>query len=104
MITLTRTTLEIDGPGFYALPSFQDTQDWLTAHGIVPGDMPLGPPIVRGRRSITYTRYLRNEQGKRYLDPDDPKTMAVEEVTLQLVRRPAPWPRSLRRDAKRWGA
>jgi len=104
MLTLTRTELEIEPCMWGALPSRKAVAGWLLAHGIDPNEVAITEPIVRRRRSIEFTRFLRDRRGRIYPDPMNPREPATRRTAAVLDRRPASWPIALVADAKRWGA
>ncbi|WP_432589935.1 hypothetical protein ABVG11_34235 [Streptomyces sp. HD1123-B1] len=72
-----------------------ELRDWLRANGIDPGDVPITQDItieplpIGGARVIRYTAYLRNADGRKYLDEVTGEA-AQEERTASLVVDPPP--------------
>ncbi|MEU8682908.1 hypothetical protein [Streptomyces sp. NPDC048611] len=80
-------------PTIAGTPRQQHLCDWLAANGIDPNEVPVHSLLAvetlpDERRIIRYAVYLRNEDGHRYVDPDDPNQAAREERTTPLVVEP----------------
>ncbi|MFE7780347.1 hypothetical protein [Streptomyces nigrescens] len=85
-------------PTIAGTPRQQQLCDWLddngiNDNGINDNDVTVHDPLTvetlpDGQRIIRYTVYLRNEDGHRYVDPDDPDQAAREERTVPLVVEP----------------
>ena len=72
-----------------------EVQQWLTANGIDPSDVPQDTTLVietiDGQRVLRYDVYLRNEVGSKDVDPNDPDQAAREERTTRLIVEPPTW-------------
>jgi len=71
-------------------------QAWLRANGIDPDDVPVDSELViedsAFGMAIRYQAYRLNEDGRRYVDPDDPDRVATENRTALLqLPPPADW-------------
>lgn len=71
---------------------------WLRANGITPEDVPISaeisiePLTLGGGRAIRHTVYLRDADGRKYLDETGDEA-AQEERLVPLVTEPPPhWP------------
>ncbi|WP_432169101.1 hypothetical protein [Streptomyces sp. 1222.5] len=76
---------------------------WLRLHGIDPADVPVDSEVVIEPTAfgpvIRYTAYLRNDEGFKYADPEDPDFAASEDRTALLCIEPDPEWLSTRREA-----
>ncbi|MFI1767484.1 hypothetical protein ACH41H_36295 [Streptomyces sp. NPDC020800] len=69
-------------------------QRWLRLNGIDASDVPVHSELVIEPTAygqvIRYTAYLRNHEGRRYADPEDPDFAASEDRTTLLRVAPEP--------------
>lgn len=75
---------------------FRAVQQWLRVNGIEPRDVPVPSDLVIEDSAyglvIRYEAYLRNAEGRPYVDPDDPDRAAMENRTVLLhIAPPADW-------------
>lgn len=72
----------------------RSVQRWLRLNGIEPRDVPLDSEMViedsAYGRVIRYTAYLHDDQGRKYVDPEDPDFAASEDRTAVLRVAPKP--------------
>jgi hypothetical protein len=72
-----------------------ELREWLQANGVDPCDVPVGEEITLepltpdGQRAIHFTAYLRNAEGRFYLD-EDTQGPAMEARVMPLVVDPPP--------------
>ncbi|MEU1327199.1 hypothetical protein [Streptomyces microflavus] len=82
-------------PYLLGTPRNTKLQAWVREHGIDPKDVALDPISIvtdpDGTQLIEYTEFLRNADGHRYVDPDQPNqaAKAVRHVPLRTAP-PAP--------------
>jgi len=69
-------------------------QGWLRLNGINPRDVPRDSEMVIEDSAfgmvIRYTAYLYDEQGRKYVDPEDPQFAASQDRTAVLRVAPQP--------------
>ncbi|WP_037825072.1 MULTISPECIES: hypothetical protein [unclassified Streptomyces] len=86
-------------PYLLGAPRNAKLQAWVREHGIDPSNVALDPisivTTVDGTQLIEYTEFLRNGEGHRYVDPDNPTEAATE---IRRVPLNAPPPRPKRAD------
>ncbi|MEU7435669.1 hypothetical protein AB0B07_33250 [Streptomyces sioyaensis] len=80
-------------PTIAGTPRQQQLCDWLTANGIDDNEVTVHDPLTvetlpDGQRIIRHTVYLRDADGHRYVDPNDPNQAAREERTAPLIVEP----------------
>lgn len=71
-------------------------EEWLRVNGIDPADVPVESELVIEDSAfglvIRYTAYLRNADGAKYVDPDDPHFAAsVDRTAVLQLAPPADW-------------
>jgi hypothetical protein len=68
---------------------------WLIANGIDPAVVPIHAPIsietAKRRRLIRYTAYLRNADGRKYLDEATGDAAQEQRTVPLVVDRPPQW-------------
>ncbi|MCQ9178572.1 hypothetical protein KMT30_05915 [Streptomyces sp. IBSBF 2953] len=71
-------------------------QEWFRVNGIEPADVPVASKVAIEDSAfgivIRYTAYLRNADGAKYVDPDDPHSAASADRTALLqIAPPSDW-------------